>query len=168
MAVAKLCHDTLMEKGREALFAAKRGLRTTAFEDVVEANTLLSGVGFENTGCSLAHGLQASFSTSKQASHMLHGELVAFGTLCQLVAENRPAEEFRTVFDFCLDTGLPVCLDDIGFPFGSEAEVLQCIEYGLSNRPIMHVEPFVVTKELLLNAVFYVDAYGQEKKVLSK
>lgn len=78
-----------MAKGRDAYLAACNHIRTEAFEDVAEANTLLSGVGFENTGCSIAHGLQASFSAVQGNPPCMHGEQVAFGALCQLVLENR-------------------------------------------------------------------------------
>ena len=51
----------LLSKGREALLAARHHLRTPAYEDVVEATVLLSGLGFECTGVSIAHGLEAGF-----------------------------------------------------------------------------------------------------------
>lgn len=39
--------------------AAEKHLRTEAFENVVEAVNLLSGIGWENNGCSITHGLAA-------------------------------------------------------------------------------------------------------------
>ena len=45
---------------------------------------------------------------------MLHGEKVAYGTLCQLVLEKAPAEEFDQVFNFCKTVGLPTKLADLG------------------------------------------------------
>ena len=46
MALAKLCFDTLMEEGVKAKIALEAGVCTPAVEKVIEANTLLSGIGF--------------------------------------------------------------------------------------------------------------------------
>ena len=53
-ALARLCADTLYAYGVEAANSCKRGLVTPALENVVEANTLLSGLGFES-GMGLSH-----------------------------------------------------------------------------------------------------------------
>lgn len=50
MALAKLCFDTLMEEGVKAKIALEAGVCTPAVEKVIEANTLLSGIGFESAG----------------------------------------------------------------------------------------------------------------------
>ena len=162
MAVAKLSFDVLMAKGREAYLAARNHIRTDAFEDVAEANTLLSGVGFENTGCSIAHGLQASFATLPETMGSMHGEQVAFGALCQLVAENRPTDEFERIYRFCRDVHRPVSLAALGITENVRETVEKAVDYGMANKVILQIEPFTVTKERLLNAIFYVDAYAKE------
>lgn len=50
MALEKLCFDTLMEEGVKAKIALEAGVCTPAVEKVIEANTLLSGIGFESAG----------------------------------------------------------------------------------------------------------------------
>ena len=50
MALAKLCFDTLMDEGVKAKLALEAGACTEAVEKVIEANTLLSGIGFESGG----------------------------------------------------------------------------------------------------------------------
>lgn len=39
-----------MENGVQAMIAAKEGICTKAVENVIEANTYLSGIGFESGG----------------------------------------------------------------------------------------------------------------------
>ncbi|MEI3348707.1 MAG: iron-containing alcohol dehydrogenase [Dysosmobacter sp.] len=87
MSVAKLSYDILLEKGRSAIRAARQHLRTPAYEDVVEATVLLSGLGFECTGVSIAHGLQAGFHVLP-VKPLLHGTGVADCTLIQLIVQN--------------------------------------------------------------------------------
>ena len=46
MALAKLCYDTLREEGMKAKLALEAGACTESVERIIEANTLLSGIGF--------------------------------------------------------------------------------------------------------------------------
>lgn len=57
LAIARLCYDTLLEHGLAARLAVEHGAVTPAVEKVVEANTLLSGLGFESGGLAAAHSV---------------------------------------------------------------------------------------------------------------
>ena len=57
LALAKLCYETLLEDGAEALRAVQTQVVTPALERLVEANTLLSGLGFESSGLAAAHAV---------------------------------------------------------------------------------------------------------------
>jgi glycerol dehydrogenase len=76
---------------------------------------LLSGIGFESGGLALAHGLTRGLTARMETQNTLHGELVAWGLLVQLVAEGRDDEFINDVADFYKAIGLPGCLKDIGF-----------------------------------------------------
>ncbi len=162
--IAKHCFDVLMAKGVDAVRAASQHLRTQAFEDVVEANTLLSGMGVDNCGCGVAHGLQMSLNILPEVHRYQHGEIVAFCTLCQLVAENRPAGEIEQVYDFCIRVGLPVTLEQIGVVGDVKQTLDRVLDYGLAEKKILRVEPFTVTKSLLFNAILYADHLGREAR----
>ena len=100
MAIARLCYDLLLEDGLKAKLAAEMGVITEAFENVVEANILLSGLGFENTGCAASHAINEGLMVLPETHHFYHGEKVAFGTICQLMLENRPKMEIEEVNPF--------------------------------------------------------------------
>ena len=55
LAIAELCARTIMEKGPDAVASVSRKEISEAVEQIVEANTLLSGVGFESGGLAAAH-----------------------------------------------------------------------------------------------------------------
>ncbi len=156
--MAKLSFDILMAEGREAYQAAKLGLRTQQFEDIAEVNTLMSGVGYENTGCTISHGMQSAFSAHPDCRKALHGELVALGCQVQLIAENRPLEEFYQVRQFCKDVGLPTHLDDIGITENKAENAMWCAKFALENRDIVRIEPFTVTVDRLYAALMFVDS----------
>ena len=53
---------------------------TTAVENIIEANTFLSGIGFESAGLAAAHAIHNGFTALEECHAMYHGEKVAFGT----------------------------------------------------------------------------------------
>lgn len=90
------------------MLAAEQHVVTPALERVVEANTYLSGVGFESGGLAAAHAIHNGMTAIPDAHHYYHGEKVAFGTLTQLVLENAPVDEIETVAALCHSVGLPI------------------------------------------------------------
>ena len=125
MALAKLCNDTLLSKGYEAYCAVKEGICNEAVEDVIEANTYLSGIGFESGGLSGAHSIHNGMTVLEETHKLLHGEKVAYGTLTQLVLENRPEEEVTDIARFCKKVGLPVTLKDLGLADVTDDRLLE-------------------------------------------
>ena len=84
LSLARLCYDTLLAEGEKARLAAQAGVVTDALERIVEANTYLSGIGFESSGLAAAHAIHNGFTILEECHHLYHGEKVAFGTLAQL------------------------------------------------------------------------------------
>jgi glycerol dehydrogenase len=82
-AIAHACYDTLFDFGEAAREAVLRKEANEALERVVEANTLLSGVGFESGGLGAAHAVaQALTVIPSVEKEFLHGEMVALGACC--------------------------------------------------------------------------------------
>jgi glycerol dehydrogenase len=161
MAAAKLSYDILLKDGVAAVRAAKNHLRTPAYENVVEAATLLSGVGCENTGLSIAHGLQAGFAVLPKS--FPHGTGVGYCTLVELIVEND--ERFPEIFQFCKEIGLPVRTADLAIPAEDRNEILEKLVDGVyGKRWNVTNEPFFFEKRTLLDAIKYLDAYAEEHK----
>ncbi len=164
MAIAKASWDILFEDGEKALMALDRGVVTEAFENVVEANTLLSGLGFLNTGLATAHGIHSGLTVLPETHKYLHGEKVAFGIVCQMVIENTPAETVDKVMRFMVAIGLPVTLADLGV--ATERDKVLAIAEKTANGPLIHQEPFAVTTERVYGAIIAADALGRKYKGL--
>lgn len=113
-AICELCYQTILENGTQAKLANELHVVTEALEAVIEANTLMSGLGFENVGCAASHVVCNGITAAPNGAKALHGEKVAFGVICQLVAENAPREQLEEVLDFCKSVGLPLTLEDMG------------------------------------------------------
>lgn len=164
MALAKLSYDILLKKGLEALRAAKCHARTPAYEDVAEATILLSGLGFECTGVSIAHGLQAGFYVLPNTG-LLHGQGVGYCALIQLILQDN-TERFARVFDFCHSVGLPVCTKDIGLTDENRKEYVEkLVDAVYGKRWNVCNMPFYISRDMLINAIYYLDAYASEHGV---
>jgi len=161
MAIARTCYDTLIEKGVHAKLAAEAGVVTPALEDIIEANILLSGLGFENTGIAGGHAVNDGVTALPAGSKTLHGEKVAFGTIAQLVIENAPKDEIEDVILFCLSVGLPVCLEDL-FVENTDENIKVIADSSMHS--CWDHEPIHVTAEMVFNAVRVADSLGRMYK----
>ncbi len=160
--LAKLCNDILLDDSLKALAACDAKVVTPALDNVIEANLLLSGLGFESVGCAGAHSLHNAFTALHETRKSLHGEIVAIGLLIQLVLENSPAEEITEVLGYFRSVGLPTKLADIGITDLSR-EHLDVVLKGAIGTPTnaIHNMPFEVTEQSLYNAILYVDKLSE-------
>ncbi|MBR2413479.1 MAG: glycerol dehydrogenase [Clostridia bacterium] len=161
MALAKLCFDTLMEEGVKAKIALEAGACTEAVEKVIEANTLLSGIGFENGGLAGAHAIHNGLTVLSECHHMYHGEKVAFGTLTQLVLENVDGDELERIIDFCIELGLPVTFKELGITEVTDEKLFAVANAACAESDTLHNMPFEVTPEKVVAALKAADAYGR-------
>ena len=123
LALARVCYDVLLRDALAAKYAAERGALTQAVENIIEANTLLSGLGFENCGVSGGHGIHDGLTALDETHGFYHGEKVAFGTLCLLMLEGRPLAEIEATARFCRALGLPSTLADLKLANASKAAI---------------------------------------------
>jgi glycerol dehydrogenase len=159
MAIAKMAYDLLLEDGVNAVSAVKRGIVTEEVENIIEANTLLSGLGFENTGCAAAHGIHSGITEIPESHKYLHGEKVAFGILCQMVIENTPSDEMGKILHFMKRVGLPLTLRGIGIE-PKEENIRAIAHHTVMKNPLIHHEPTFITEDVVFNAIIAADEIG--------
>jgi len=158
--LARLCYDILMEYGKAAKLAVEKGVVSPAVEKVVEANTLLSGIGFESSGLAAAHAIHDGFTILEETHSVYHGEKVSFGTLVHIVLEDRSWGQIEEVMDFCAEVGLPMTLKQIGVTDPTPEKIMQVAEKTCEPGMLIHNMPFEVTPQMLADAIFAADAIG--------
>lgn len=159
-AIAEKCSNVLFENGLKAVTAAKANLATPALEAIVEANTLLSGIGFESCGLAAAHAIHNGFIALTGDVHSLtHGEKVAYGTLTQLILENRPKEELDRYITFYQKLGLPTTLNELKLGSISYERLLEVGKLATQEGETIHQMGLPVDAESVTDALFAVDAY---------
>lgn len=162
LALSELCYRTLLADGGAALQAASNRVVTPAFERVVEANTLLSGLGFESSGLAAAHAVHNGLTAVPETHGYFHGEKVAFGLLVQLVLEGAPRATVQEVLGFCSEVGLPVTLADIGLTKLPRDRLDPIAHRATAAGETIHNEPFEVTSDMVADSILAADALGRE------
>ncbi len=162
LALAELCYRTLLEDGTDALAALKTQSVTPSLERVVEANTLLSGLGFESSGLAAAHAVHNGLTAVPETRAYLHGEKVAFGVLVQLMLEGQPNSVLEEVLRFSTSVGLPVTLAEIGLGQMTANMLDRIAVRSMATGETIHNEPFDVHPEMVANAIRAADAAGCE------
>ncbi|ENB0570732.1 glycerol dehydrogenase [Escherichia coli] len=132
-----------------------------ALERVIEANTYLSGVGFESGGLAAAHAVHNGLTAIPDAHHYYHGEKVAFGTLTQLVLENAPVEEIETVAALSHAVGLPITLAQLDIKEDVPAKMRIVAEAACAEGETIHNMPGGATPDQVYAALLVADQYGQ-------
>ena len=170
-ALSRLCLDILLDFGVQARAEAEAGVPGPGLEAVAEANVLLSGLGFESGGLSAAHAVGHAFLHIPEyfGAPRFHGELVAFGTLTQLMLEETKPEYLDKIFGFCKAVGLPTTLADLTLKNLTD-EALETVANVASRDILMRSmagaraerdeEGRFYDHVAVLNAIRATDAYG--------
>jgi len=160
VAVGRTCAQVIFDSGLAALNTAAGGRTGEALEDVVEVNTLLSGLGFESGGLAAAHAVAQSCSSIKSIhEHHLHGEMVAFGLLTQFVLLDE-FDEARRVADFFFTVGLPVTLGQLSINQPAR-EALVTIAAGTVAFPTIANMPNRISEQDVIDAMIEAQAIGE-------
>jgi len=164
LTLAELCYRILLRDGADALESLRNQSPTPALERLVEANTLLSGLGFESSGLAAAHAVHNGLTAVPQTHSYFHGEKVAYGVLVQLILEKKPESLLEEVLAFASRVGLPTTLASIGLEEMTEEMLDRIAARSTAPGETMHNEPFAVQPRMVAEAVRAADALGRQWK----
>jgi glycerol dehydrogenase len=122
LALARACRQSLHAEAARALAVAGSGKPNVAFESVVEAVVLMSGLGFENGGLSVAHAMTRGLTVAPRTKLRAHGEHVAYGLMVHLALDAEDGD-LTSERRFVRSVGLPVSLQDFDDRPVDEAEI---------------------------------------------
>ncbi|MDG2053111.1 MAG: glycerol dehydrogenase [Phycisphaerales bacterium] len=153
ISMARLCFDTLMKHGRSACVSIEKNEVSKALEHVVEANTLLSGLGFESGGLAAAHAIHNGLTKVPQTHSFMHGEKVAFGTISQLVMQQADDSLLQEVTRFCKDVGLPTTFAELGLREISNEDLKAIARGAVAPDETIHNMPFSVSEKMVIDSM---------------
>jgi len=162
LALARLSWDLIWENALPAIAAVQDNLVTPAVEKLVEANTLLSGLGFESGGLAAAHAIHNGLTAAPQTHGLTHGQKVNIGSLAQLVLEGAPTEEIRDFIVFTTKVGLPNTLTEIGLKTTDVEDLQRVAELSVVEGETIHNMPFPVTAADVVDALRSIEGYSRQ------
>jgi len=160
LALAELCYKTLLTDGIPAIQSIRQKKPNDSLERLIEANTLLSGLGFESSGLAAAHAVHNGLTVMPQTHEYYHGEKVAFGVITQLVLEGAPKYEMTEVLQFARNVGLPTNLRGLGIFNPTARDLLAIGERTCAPGETIHNEPFAVEPSMIADAIAMADSIG--------
>jgi glycerol dehydrogenase len=152
-ALAKLSWEVIWENALPALDAVRDHVVTPAVEKLVEANTLLSGLGFESGGLAAAHAIHNGLTAAAQTHGLTHGQKVNIGSITQLILEGAPTDEIEDFIVFTTRVGLPTTLTEIGLSVDDDADLLAVAEAATVEGETIHNMPFPVRAADVVSAL---------------
>ena len=162
LALAEKCEEVLFAYGEQALRDNEEHIVSRALENICEANTLLSGLGFENGGLAAVHAIHNGFTAlDGDIHHMSHGEKVAFGIGVQLMLEGAEKDVADRYIGFMQTVGLPTTLEDIHLQDASEEDLRRIAELACSEDETMKQMPGEVTPTDVVEAIKAADRYAR-------
>lgn len=157
LALARACYQTVRENLTAAYEAHAAGVPNEAFEALVEASVLMSGLAFESGGLSVSHGMTRGLSAVPGVASALHGHQVAYGLLVQLELEERDPTFMEDMRAFFREAQLPLKLADMGASETSNSTVVTIAELSAAAA---HMKKFdrEVTADGIANAISRIEA----------
>ena len=160
-ALARLSWDVLWDNALVAMDAARDHVVTPALEKVIEANTLLSGLGFESGGLAAAHAVHNGLTAAPQTHGLAHGQKVNIGSITQLVLEGAPSSEIVDFIEFTTRVGLPTTLTEIGLRAEDTEEIRAVARAATVESETIHSMPFTVRADDVAAALTSIERLGR-------
>jgi glycerol dehydrogenase len=160
-ALARLSWDILWEHALPAVAAVRDHVVTPSVEKVVEANTLLSGLGFESGGLAAAHAIHNGLTAAPQTHGLTHGEKVNIGSVTQLVLEGAPVQEIRDFVEFTTRVGLPNTLTEVGLSVDDVDDLTRVAEAATAEGETIHAMPFTVRVPDVVDALRSIEGFSR-------
>lgn len=168
---AQMAREILLKYGYMAKISVENGVWSPAVERCIEANLLLSGIGFESGGLAIAHSIYHGYR-SLNKKKAFHGEVVAFGTLVEMILEDNSINDITRIIKFFKDVGLPCTLKEIEIDRsdGFELEKLALVASKQGTASNMNTNSRIINSRNLLDAIISADCIGsiflQEENII--
>jgi len=160
--IAKLLWDILQKHGVAAIESAKLKIVTPSLDLVVYANTLLSGLAFENGGTGFAHAIGNAMSVleKKMKPMQYHGEMVAFGTLVEILTEGI-LEQAVEYIKWAHSVGLPVTFEELGLKEVADEDLYKVAEKLKTTTEYMRL-PYEITEDQIVALMKLANEIGKK------
>lgn len=155
-----MCFYPMLEDAAKAMEDAKAGrnsreLQNTLLNIIISPGVVSVSVHPDYNG-GIAHALFYGLTCRKHIEHdHLHGEVVSYGTLVNLMADKN-WEKLHQTWKLNRSIGLPVCLADLELT--REDSLEDVLRITMENQELKHT-PYPVTGEMIHEAILALEDY---------
>ncbi|KAF1301196.1 iron-containing alcohol dehydrogenase family protein [Enterococcus saccharolyticus] len=157
---AKKARDILLKDSAAALIAMENKQLNQAFLNILETNILLAGMvggfGDDYGRTSGAHSIHDALTILPNCHQNLHGNIVAYGILVQLIIEKKHAEILR-LLPFYQQLGLPSSLQQLNLQL-SDTDYQRVAKRATLPDETIHFLKEEITPQLVSNAMKELEA----------
>lgn len=144
--------DVLAREGAAAVAAAGTGEVTPAFEHVCHAVTRYTGPELAIATSFLSHVLDEALIGIPELAGFMHGELVGFGVMAEMVAAGTPDDMYAWA-DLFERIGVPATLDELGIGSITRSELTAACERAadkvMASRAVVPFSPAQMAASVL-------------------
>jgi glycerol dehydrogenase len=156
--LAKKAYDDILRYGKQVLEDLEQNRYTKEVELVIDHIILTAGLvgGIGGAACRAvaAHAINNGFTVlPSKYKKMLHGEVVGFGNIVQMVLDNEKEEEILELLKLYKNIGAPIGLEDLGFGDISEKEMERVVNKSLYKEDTMWNLPYKVDFDKVKTAI---------------
>jgi glycerol dehydrogenase len=166
--MAELTRDLLIEHSEQAIRECEKGETGESLRYVIDAIILVAGFvggfGRHTCGSSGAHSVHYGMTIIPDMKGAYHGELVAFGLLCQFQLEGKQKQEILEMIHFYHKIGLPISLFDLGMMEIREEELRKAAKKACAPEEMIHMLPFPILEEKVYEAIHEAHCLGENVK----
>ena len=160
VALSSTCYGPILQYGRQALDEVLRHEAGPAMEicsrSIIVSAGLVSLMANDDYNCALAHALCYGLQLFPHVEEgCLHGDLVAYGALVQLMLDGKP-EQARELRAFLVSLGTPVTLSEMNVPLDREA-LTACLREAATGPDMAHI-PYPITESMVFDAMTLVES----------
>lgn len=177
LTLAEMARERIFHYGPKAKQDVDRDLCSQQVEEIIQVNILVTGLigglGGDKCRSAAAHAINYGTRVLEPTRRCLHGEIVSFGILAQLIMEKEGAtperkemieQEMEKLMLLYSKLGLPLTLRDIGLSHLDSQQLRMATEAICREGSAIHRLPFSVDEEMVYEALLETDRRGREFK----
>ena len=130
--ISREMHSLLLQNGRYLLECFSRHELNETVERAITAMLLMSRLVWDPGGLRGAHDMFEEFQDNGYGHNSLHGEMVGFFDLVQLLLEQYPENEFEELYSLYRDLDIPLAISAMGFPIEDEQALDDLVQHMLA------------------------------------
>ncbi|MEL7610592.1 MAG: iron-containing alcohol dehydrogenase [Bacillota bacterium] len=139
--ISEKMHLLLLKEGRYLADCFRRHELNDTVEKAITAMFLMSRFVWDPGGLRGAHDMFEEYHDCGYGPDVMHGEMVGFFDLVQLLLEDYPENEFEELYMLYSELHIPLKLSDMGFPVEDEAKLYQLTQRMLSKCAKFNYHP---------------------------